>query len=103
MKPVFVTPHAGRQISESEQWWFLHREKAPLLFEQELEAAFDLIRRVPKAGRLWRESDEPGVRRVLLRKSKYPIYYLEELDHLRLLAVWGAPRGSGPDLGHEPF
>lgn len=103
MKPVFLTSHARLQALDIEVWWVGNRDKAPLLFTDELEAAFELLSVAPKAGRLWPDASEPGIRRYMLKTTHYHLYYREEEDHVRVLAVWGGPRGLGPDLGRSPF
>lgn len=44
-KPVRTTPDANLQLLEVELWWATNRDKAPDLFERELERTFDLIGR----------------------------------------------------------
>ena len=98
MKPVLLTPHARLQALDIELWWVQHRDKAPFLFTDELEAAFELLSVAPKAGKVWPHATEPGVRRYMLKTTQYHLYYREEEDHVRVLAIWGGPRGHGPDL-----
>jgi hypothetical protein len=45
--------------------------------------------------------DGQPVRRLLLEKSACHLYYLllEKENIVRIVAVWGASRGTGPDLG----
>jgi len=38
------------------------------------------------------------VRRVLLRSSRYHVSYVVREEDAVVLAVWGAVRGTGPDL-----
>lgn len=103
MKRVLVTPHARGQALEIELWWLEHRDKAPFLFAQELEAAFTVLSNTPKAGRRWPHATELGVRRYLLATTRYHLYHREEENEVMILAVWGGPRGTGPDLGYRPF
>ena len=39
------------------------------------DAAFELIRRLPRAGRRHRVAGAPGLRRLLLRTTRYHVYY----------------------------
>jgi plasmid stabilization system protein ParE len=80
-----------------------HRDKAPFLFAQELEAAFTALSNTPKVGRRWPHATELGVRRYLLATTRYHLYHREEENEVMILAVWGGPRGTGPDLGYRPF
>jgi plasmid stabilization system protein ParE len=96
-KPVFTTPMAELQIFEIDAWWRANREKAPEKFEDELANAFETLATTPGVGQRY---PRPGasVRRVLLRSTKNHVYYVEEDDRVLVVAVWGAVRGSGPDL-----
>ncbi len=40
----------------------------------------------------------PGVRRLLLRATRYHVYYRVRDETLEVLAVWHATRGTGPGL-----
>lgn len=93
-KPVLTTPRADLQILEIDAWWRENRDKAPDLFEEELELAPALLADSPGIGK--RSPGHRGVRRLLLRSTRN--YYVEEDDRVLVLAVWGAVRGAGPDL-----
>ena len=94
-----VTPEAEAQIAEIDRWWRENRLAAPDLFMDELAVAFDLIARLPGAGRRHRTAGVPGLRRLLLRATRYHVYYAPVDERtLFVLAVWSAVRGSGPDL-----
>jgi hypothetical protein len=47
-------------------------------------------RRYPFAGE--------GVRRVMMRKTRHHVYYVEREQYVLVVALWGAVKGSGPDL-----
>ena len=96
-KAVVTTPKADAQILAIDSWWREHRDKAPDLFEQELSLAFRTLAAAPGVGKRY---PHPGgeVRRVLLRSTRHHVYYVEQDDRVVVLAVWGAIKGSGPDL-----
>jgi plasmid stabilization system protein ParE len=96
-KPVFTTPEADLQIMEMDAWWRANRDKAPNLFEEELALAFEMIGAAPGVGKRY---PHPGaaVRRVLMRSTRNHVYYVEWDDRVVVVAVWGAVKGSGPDL-----
>ena len=98
-KPLRTTPLVEWQILELDAWWRENREKAPDLFEQELALAFRTIASAPGAGRRYRHPDA-DVRRVVMRATRHHVYYIERDDHVLIVAVWGAVKGSGPDLTH---
>lgn len=102
MKEVRTTPDADLQILEIDAWWLANRDKAPGLFVDELAAAFTLIGNQPASGRAYDHPSLPS-RRVLLRKCRFHVYYVELDDHVLVVAVWGAVRGHGPDLGSLPY
>jgi plasmid stabilization system protein ParE len=96
--PVRTTPEADAQISEVDAWWRMNRPASPNLFTDELAASFDIIGQAPNIGRLYRYSPVRGTRRVLLKGTRYHVYYVPHADEARVLAVWHAERGVGPPL-----
>ena len=96
---VLFTPRAGRQADDAAAWWREHRSKAPNAFAEELERALELIAAEPGVGARARNARLAGVRRVLLHRVRYYLYYriVEAPERLvQILAVWHAQRGSGP-------
>jgi plasmid stabilization system protein ParE len=96
--PVRTTPEAEAQIRDIDAWWRENRRVAPDLFLEELSAAFGMIADAPQIGRLYRLSPVLETRRVLLKKTRYHVYYVPRANELRVLAVWHAQRGVGPPL-----
>jgi plasmid stabilization system protein ParE len=96
--PVRTTPEADAQIREVDAWWRRNRPASPNLFAEELTVSFNIIGHAPKIGRLYRHSPVPGTRRVLLKGTRYHVYYVPGADEVRVLAVWHAQRGVGPPL-----
>lgn len=41
---------------------------------------------------------KPGVRRLLLRRTHYHLYFVEEPARVYVIAVWNFYRGRGPRL-----
>jgi len=98
---VRITPEAERKIAAIQAWWKENRQRAPNLFAEEFASALDLVARLPRAGRRRRHRSVPGLRRLLLRSSRYHVYYAPANDTLFVLAVWNAHRGTGPDLSRQ--
>jgi len=96
--PVRSTPEADAQIREIDGWWRTNRRSSPDLFLEELTASFNIIGDAPQIGRLYRRSPVPGTRRVLLKATRYHVYYVPLADEVRVLAVWHARRGVAPPL-----
>ncbi|HLG56635.1 MAG TPA: type II toxin-antitoxin system RelE/ParE family toxin [Vicinamibacterales bacterium] len=96
--PVTTTPEADTQIRTIDDWWRANRRASPDLFLEELSGAFDLVARAPHIGRFYRRSPVPGTRRILLKGTRYHVYYVPGEHEVRVLAVWHGQRGVGPPL-----
>ena len=96
---VELSDEAKQQARKINSWWRANRD-AKGLFKEELATAKRVLRR--DAGRLPVYAQEKGqvVRRLLLTKTKCHLYYVidEERGVVRIAAIWGAVRGSGPPL-----
>lgn len=99
---VVTTPEADTHIRSIDGWWRANRAASPGLFVEELAAAFDLIARAPEIGRPYRHPSIIGIRRVLLRTTRYHVYYISRGDDAVVLTVWHARRGMGPTLESPP-
>jgi plasmid stabilization system protein ParE len=95
---IVVTPEAEEQVRTIDSWWRRERPAAPHLFTEELSAAFALLAGAPQAGRRYPHPAITDVRRILLRSSRYQVYYRVHDEDVIVLAVWSAVRGSGPEL-----
>jgi len=95
---VRTTPEADTQIREIDSWWRENRPAAPELFLNELSEAFQIIAAAPRIGRLYRKSPLRLTRRLLLKATRYHLYYVETGAEVWVLAVWHAVRGLGPPL-----
>jgi len=91
---------ADAQIEMIEVWWRENRPAAPDMFSRELEAAVRLLEISPQIGKAYPEAPVPDVRRLLIGRSRYHIYWEIDADSdaVTVLAVWHARRGSGPRL-----
>jgi plasmid stabilization system protein ParE len=95
---VSTTPEADAQIRAIDEWWRENRRSSPNLFLDELTTAFEVIARTPEIGRRYRPLPVPGMRRFLLQRSRYHVYYVPSEQHVRVLTVWHGARGIGPPL-----
>ena len=98
-RTVVVAGPAERQIRAIDSWWRANRTASPELFAQELAEAFSTIALAPEAGRRYPHPEVKGVRRMPLRATRNHIYYVASEESVLVLAVWGAVKGAGPDLG----
>ena len=94
---VELSREADAQVAAIDAWWREHRLAAPELFTNELEQALADLAAMPSLGTIY-EIGDPGVRRLLLRRSHYHLYFLRERDRIYVVAVWSAFRGRGPKL-----
>lgn len=101
--PVSTTPDADTQIRTIDDWWRANRRASPDLFLEELSSAFELVARAPYIGRLYKRSPVPGTRRILLRGTRYHVYYVSDWREVRVLAVWHGQRSIGPPLRPAPI
>ena len=95
---IVVAPEAEEQVRTIDAWWRKERLASPDLFCEELSAAFALLGGAPQAGRRYPHPIVPEIRRILLRSSRYHVYYKVHEDDVIILAVWSAVRGTGPEL-----
>ena len=97
--PVVVTRRAAREISDASEWWEANRTSAPDALLRDLEAALALIAREPRCGAPATGTLVKGVRRVLLPRIRYHLYYriARRPPGIQVLAFWHAHR-SDPSL-----
>jgi len=96
---VEIAPRAERQLDAIDRWWRENRTGAPGLLLEEFGAAVELIAAMPLAGRRYPRAPVPGVRRVLMRATRYHVYYIVKESSILIVALWSAVRGSGPHPG----
>lgn len=56
------------------------------------------MRTTPRAGPRYRHRRRQDVRRVLLLKTRYHLYYCLDAETITVLAVWSALHGQQPKL-----
>ncbi|HEV3027583.1 MAG TPA: type II toxin-antitoxin system RelE/ParE family toxin [Planctomycetota bacterium] len=95
---ILLTPEAEEQARIIDAWWRKERPAAPNLFSEELASAFTVLGAAPEAGRRYRHPTVADVRRILLRSTRYHLYYKIYESSVVVLAVWSGVRGSGPEL-----
>lgn len=83
-----VKPAAVRDITSAVEWYAQQGQELGLAYLRELRATYDRIVEHPL---LYQELDQ-GVRRALLRRFPYAVYYLVDPDGISILAVLHASR-----------
>ena len=98
MKLEFAA-RALKEIERQGRWWLTNRPGSVQLFVQELEQAVDLIKATPFLGSIYARKRDRAIRRVLMPKTKYHLYFRQDgPEVIRVLSVWGARRERGPKL-----
>ena len=71
-----------------------NRLAAPELLDQELRSVLAVIAAAPTLGAPARDAHLVGVRRILLRRTRYHVYYRVDVaaGRLEILALWHARR-----------
>jgi plasmid stabilization system protein ParE len=100
MAVVRTTPSADCRVFDAARWWWENRPAAPDLFVREFVDAITKLTRTPRLGTSYAHPQIANVRRLLMRRTKYHIYYVYQPDHdeVWVLSVWRAMRGRGPEL-----
>jgi len=75
LRRVVVAGRARLAIVCIADWWAANRPKAPHLFDEELQKTLELLAAAPTVGEAWPSKRVPGVRRWLLRRTRYHAYY----------------------------
>jgi plasmid stabilization system protein ParE len=97
---VELSPEALVHIDAIREWRLANRQGSPALFLRELRAALRQAQRSPHTGKLYEAAGVRPIRRILLPKTSYHIYYWPDEATLvvRVYAVWYGGRGEGPKL-----
>jgi plasmid stabilization system protein ParE len=98
--PVVITWPAEKQIEEAHAWWRANRPAAPDAILEELGRALPLISSQPGAGISSPSARFTGVRRILLLRVGYFLYYrlAPRRREIQVLALWHAQRAAAPRL-----
>jgi plasmid stabilization system protein ParE len=99
---LVIPPEIVADIQAIHACWRTNRPLAPNLFIDEFNYACEMLVGMPRVGRPYPNPDVPEARRVLLRATRYHVYYREHRDDVVLIAVWSGLRGTGPDLSRAP-
>jgi toxin ParE1/3/4 len=79
-----ITPDAEEDLAEAKAW--NNRQKKGLgdEFIDNIDAAVDRIRRIPEGA----TEVYPGVRRVVVQRFPYGVFYKVEPDHIAIIAIY---------------
>ena len=89
MSRVFlVRPEAEADLAAAKQWYDEQREFLGDEFVAAVDETFATIQRLPGGG----SEVIPGVRRALVRRFPYGVFYKVADDHLAIIAVYHLKR-----------
>ena len=86
--PLIITPEAEEDLADAGAWYERQREGLGERFILCIEAALDQIRRAPAMA----TEVYPGVRRVVVRKFPYGVFYRVDPDQIAVIAVYHSKR-----------
>jgi len=97
---IVITAAAKGHLREALEWMTANFASGRDVLQGELETALHRLALLPFSGSPFPDVEVPDIRRVLLRRSQYHVYY--EVDEVQSMvvvhAVWSTARGSLPDL-----
>ena len=95
---VKISARAASQIRRAAEWWAENRPTAPGAIRIDIGEALALLAQQPGLGAQYGGARTEGVRRLLVGRIRYFIYYRATQDTLEVLAVWHASRGKQPSV-----
>ena len=95
---VKVSARAASQIRRAAEWWAENRPAAPGAIRIDIGDALALLAEQPGIGALYEGARTKGVRRLLVGRIRYFIYYRATQDTLEVLTVWHVSRGKQPSV-----
>lgn len=97
---VVWTENAEHHLEEAIAWWNEHRHAATELLRNELIQTLNLLSSAPHLGVLVRQRRTQQVRRVVVPRVRYHLYYRVDktAQCIVVLAFWHTSRGERPIL-----
>jgi hypothetical protein len=93
---VVTTPEADADAHQIDEWWTQNRGAAPNLFVEELADALSLLEMEAGVGVRCVHREIPGLRRYLLRSTRYHVYFVYSDDLVVVIGIWGAMQRTTP-------
>ena len=93
-RKIEISARAQRQVRIARKWWLANREKAPQAFDDDFEAVVEQISANPRIGRLFPTRRSGALRRILVERARFYLYYRLSPDEgtVYLVAFWSARR-----------
>jgi len=90
---IEIKPRAQRQLVSAHRWWRQHRDKAPEALQEDFAEALSRIGEAPRTGKFVKHQREGVVRRYLLERVKYYLFYrINTNGDIDILQLWHASR-----------
>ena len=93
-----ISARAANEVRRAAEWWLLNRPAAPGAIGADFGETVALVAEHAGIGATYSGSSVVGVRRVLLSRIGYFIYYRADATELKVLAFWHANREHQPVL-----
>ncbi|MGH8653858.1 MAG: type II toxin-antitoxin system RelE/ParE family toxin [Gammaproteobacteria bacterium] len=95
---IRIAPQALAQIEEAAEWWEHNRPSAPNAIAEDVREILTLLSTQPGVGTPMRRRRVKGLRRVVLTRVRYYVYYRVAGHVLEVLAFWHTSRGQSPRI-----
>ena len=95
---IVLTRQAQEQIQEAVSWWARNRPSAPGAVREDLDQVLGLLVVQPGIGSPARLGKLKGVRRAILSRIQYFVYYRVTGSSLEILSFWHIRRGVRPKV-----
>ena len=93
---IVLTRQAQEQIREAVSWWAENRPSAPGAVREDLDQILGLLAVQAGIGSPARLGRLKGVRRAILSRIQYFVYYRVKGNSLEVLSLWHIRRGVRP-------
>ena len=93
-----IKARAKREIEKAAEWWAENRLAAPGAVRKDVEDALKILVEQPGIGTKVETGRTPQVRRFLLGRTSYFLYYRVRRTELEVLSVWHTSREHGPSV-----
>lgn len=91
---VKISARAAAQIHQAAEWWTENRPAAPGAIRNDIGEALVLLAQQPGIGVSCKNGRTKGIRRLLIGRIRYFIYYRVTSETLEVLALWHMRRSS---------
>jgi plasmid stabilization system protein ParE len=91
-RSIELTHLAERQLLAARTWWRRNRDKAPGAFDEEMQSALLYLSENLSSSTTYQPARRSGVRRYLIERIRYYIYFRVVEDKIQVLRIWHASR-----------